>query len=123
MTTPVHDFDDPRRAAIVRQARLHFISEGYAGTRMEPIARESGVSTATLYAFFDSKAVLFEAVIDNASEDFARFLTRAPGCFVFIGNGMDSPSLHNPQYDFNDACLPRAVEFFAELTRRRLPAA
>lgn len=74
MTTLVHDFDDPRRAAIVRQARLHFISEGYAGTRMEPIARESGVSTATLYAFFDSKAVLFEAVIDNASEDFARHM-------------------------------------------------
>ena len=68
MTALVHDLDDPRRAAIVRQARLHFISEGYAGTRMEPIARESGVSTATLYAFFDSKAVLFEAVIDNASE-------------------------------------------------------
>lgn len=41
---------------------------------MEPIARESGVSTATLYAFFDSKAVLFEAVIGNASEDFARHM-------------------------------------------------
>jgi AcrR family transcriptional regulator len=74
MTALVQDFDDPRRAAIVRQARLHFISEGYAGTRMEPIAREAGVSTATLYAFFDSKAVLFEAVIDNASEDFANHM-------------------------------------------------
>lgn len=65
MTAPVHDLDDPRRAAIVRQARLHFINEGYSGTRMEPIARESGVSTATLYAFFDSKAALFEAVINT----------------------------------------------------------
>ncbi len=74
MTALVQDLDDPRRAAIVRQARLHFINEGYAGTRMEPIAREAGVSTATLYAFFDSKAVLFEAVIDNASEDFARHM-------------------------------------------------
>jgi len=74
MTGLVHDLDDPRRAAIVRQARLHFITEGYAGTRMEPIAREAGVSTATLYAFFESKAVLFEAVIDNASEDFARHM-------------------------------------------------
>lgn len=74
MTDPVHDLNDPRRTAIVRQARLHFINEGYAGTRMEPIARESGVSTATLYAFFDSKAVLFEAVINNASEEFARHM-------------------------------------------------
>ena len=72
MTAAVHDLDDPRRAAIVRQARLHFISEGYASTRMEPIARESGVSTATLYAFFDSKAALFAAVIEDASEDFSK---------------------------------------------------
>lgn len=78
MIAPVHDLNDPRRAAIVRQARLHFITEGYAGTRMEPIARESGVSTATLYAFFDSKAVLFEAVINDASEDFARHMGRVP---------------------------------------------
>lgn len=74
MTALVHDLDDPRRDAIVRQARLHFITEGYAGTRMEPIAREAGVSTATLYAFFDSKAVLFEAVIDDAAKDFARHM-------------------------------------------------
>ncbi|WP_312147353.1 TetR/AcrR family transcriptional regulator [Brevundimonas sp.] len=74
MTALVHELDDPRRAAIVRQARSHFINEGYAGTRMEPIAREAGVSTATLYAFFDSKAVLFEAVINDASEDFARHM-------------------------------------------------
>ena len=78
MTALVHDLDDPRRAAIMRQARLHFINEGYAGTRMEPIARESGVSTATLYAFFDSKAVLFEAVINNASEEFARHMGAVP---------------------------------------------
>lgn len=78
MTAPVQDLDDPRRAAIVRQARLHFINEGYSGTRMEPIARESGVSTATLYAFFDSKAALFEAVINDASEDFARHMSAVP---------------------------------------------
>ncbi len=80
MTAAVHDLDDPRRAAIVRQARLHFISEGYASTRMEPIARESGVSTATLYAFFDSKAALFAAVIEDASEDFSRRMAAVKTC-------------------------------------------
>lgn len=62
---------DPRRDAIVRHARRHFITEGYAGTRMEPIAREAGVSTATLYTYFESKRVLFSAVIAEAAEDFA----------------------------------------------------
>ncbi|MGH7027181.1 TetR/AcrR family transcriptional regulator C-terminal domain-containing protein [Brevundimonas sp.] len=80
MTAQAPDLDDPRRAAIVRQARLHFIAEGYAGTRMEPIAREAGVSTATLYAFFESKAVLFEAVINDASEDFSQRMAAVHAC-------------------------------------------
>ena len=80
MTDPVQDLNDPRRAAIVRQARLHFISEGYASTRMEPIAREAGVSTATLYAFFDSKAALFAAVIEDASDDFSKRMAGVKTC-------------------------------------------
>ena len=63
---------DPKRQLILRHARQHFVSEGYAATRMEPIAREAGVSTATLYTLFSGKAALFSAVIDDAAEDFAR---------------------------------------------------
>lgn len=63
---------DPKRQAILRYARQAFVSEGYAATKIEPIAREAGVSTATLYALFDGKAQLFSAVIDDAAEDFGR---------------------------------------------------
>lgn len=63
---------DPKRQAIIRTARKSFVRDGYAATRIEPIAREAGVSTATLYALFDGKAGLFTAVIDDAAEDFAR---------------------------------------------------
>ncbi len=45
---------------------------GYAATRIEPIAREACVSTATLYTYFPSKAELFDAVIADASADFSR---------------------------------------------------
>lgn len=48
------------------------MAHGFAAARMEPIARDAGVSTATLYAFFPGKSELFQAVIDEASEDFAR---------------------------------------------------
>ncbi|AYG95812.1 TetR/AcrR family transcriptional regulator [Brevundimonas naejangsanensis] len=80
MTVSVYALDDPRRDALVRQARLHFVSEGYAGTKMEPIAREAGVSTATLYAMFDSKAALFAAVIDEASADFTKRMAGVKAC-------------------------------------------
>ena len=78
MTTPARDLADPRRASLVRQARSHFIAKGYAGARMEPIARAAGVSTATLYIFFSSKAVLFEAVIEEVAEEFSRQTTAVP---------------------------------------------
>ena len=63
---------DPKRQIIVRCAREHFVSAGYAATRVEPIAREAGVSTATLYTLFAGKTALFAAVIEDAAEDFAR---------------------------------------------------
>lgn len=62
---------DPKRQAILKAARRTFVTEGYAATKIEPIAREAGVSTATLYALFDGKAGLFAAVIDDAADDFA----------------------------------------------------
>lgn len=80
MTAPIHDIDDPRRAALVRQARHHFINEGYVGTRMEPIAREAGVSTATLYAMFENKAALFAAVMAEAATDFAARMSAVQNC-------------------------------------------
>lgn len=71
-STPV----DPKRHAILRHARKAFVSDGYAATKIEPIARDAGVSTATLYALFDGKAQLFSAVIDDAAGDFARQMAR-----------------------------------------------
>lgn len=61
-----------RRRELLRVARRHFLTEGYAATRMEAVARDASVSTATLYTFFPSKNDLFRHVIDDASDDFAR---------------------------------------------------
>lgn len=69
--TPDTQTPDLRRGNIIREARRHFMSEGYASTRIEPIARATCVSTATLYSYFPSKADLFAAVIADASDDFA----------------------------------------------------
>jgi|TARA_R110002124_G_scaffold8548_16_gene45366 AcrR family transcriptional regulator len=55
---------------------------GYAGTRIEPVARDANVSTATLYNYFAGKAELFEAVIEEAAVDFIeqmKFVQSASG--------------------------------------------
>jgi amidohydrolase len=55
-------------------------------------------------------------------EDFSHFLNIVPGAFVWIGNGSaeGGRELHNPNYDFNDAVLPAASGFLAEVARRSL---
>ena len=54
-----------------------------------------------------------------AGEDFAFYLDHRPGAFVWIGNGelRDGAELHGPQYDFNDAILPSASHWMAEVAK------
>ena len=58
----------------------------------------------------------------TASEDFARFLERVPGCFAFVGNGERSAPLHNASYDFDDEGLSYGAGFHVAVARRRLKA-
>ncbi len=57
-----------------------------------------------------------------ASEDFAYLLQECPGAYIWLGNGEDSASLHNPYYDFNDAAIPLGVSYWTSLIRRLLAA-
>ncbi|MGZ9719355.1 M20 aminoacylase family protein [Rhizobium miluonense] len=68
-----------------------------------------------------SRAVATRPEPMTGSEDFARFLAHAPGCYAFIGNGENCPPLNNPGYDFNDAALIHGAQVHAATVRRRLP--
>ena len=56
------------------------------------------------------------------SEDFAYFLEHKPGCFLRLGNGVDSAILHSSKYDFNDDSLSTGAAMWARLTERFLSA-
>ncbi len=83
------------------------------------------------YAVIAAKKVFGDAYVDGntspimVSEDFGAFLEKIPGCFVFIGNGIEAQGkgylpLHNAGYDFNDDILENGARFFAELASMRL---
>jgi hippurate hydrolase len=59
-----------------------------------------------------------------AAEDFAFYLQHRQGAFVWIGNGelQEGAELHGPRYDFNDAILPVASRWMAEVARTALSA-
>jgi len=59
----------------------------------------------------------------TGSEDFAYYLEKKPGCFLRLGNGADSPMLHNPRYDFNDELLTVGAAYWTRLTERFLEPA
>lgn len=56
-----------KKIEILAAARGVFLREGYSAAGMEAVARMAGVSTATLYAYFPSKAKLFEIVVHDAA--------------------------------------------------------
>ena len=59
----------------------------------------------------------------SASEDFAFFLERVPGCYVNIGNGVGSEGgcmVHNAGYDFNDRVLSTGASYWVKLAERYL---
>jgi len=53
------------------------------------------------------------------SEDFSFMMERVPGAYIQVGNG-DSAALHNPHYNFNDACTPYGAAVLAGVAERRL---
>ena len=59
----------------------------------------------------------------TGSEDFAFFLEKVPGCYVFIGNGEGSEGgcmVHNPGYDFNDRVLPTGASYWVRVAESYL---
>ena len=58
-----------------------------------------------------------------ASEDFAFMLQAKACCYLWLGTqrGADTPTLHNPRFDFNDEVLSIGSRYFAEIVRQRLP--
>ena len=91
----------------------------FVPTINHPDASEAALAAARAVLGTEKVAEMEDS--NTGSEDFARFLQHAPGCFAFIGNGESSKPLHNPEFDFNDEALPHGTNFFVQLVRDRLP--
>ncbi len=59
------------RGLILSAARQEFGLRGYAGGRVDRIARRAGVNKQLIFYYFGSKAGLFGAIVESASRDVA----------------------------------------------------
>src|SRR3954451_5497567 len=64
---------------VLAAAERAFLAAGFGAVTMDAIAREAGVSKATVYAHYTSKEALFGAVVAHLSERrFHGFSVEAP---------------------------------------------
>lgn len=54
------------------------------------------------------------------AEDFAYYLQRVPGVFLFLGTGNAANGLHTPRFDFNDEALVPAMRLLSGVALRFL---
>ncbi|HRP25642.1 MAG TPA: M20 aminoacylase family protein [Thauera sp.] len=76
---------------------------------------------------FGDAQVVADAQPLTGSEDFAFLLEQVPGCYVLVGNGDNGHAdgqwaggcmVHNPHYDFNDACLAVGARLWVGLAEQ-----
>ena len=128
----VRTFDERVQAKVRR--RLSEIVEGQAASygvtaRLDyEVGYPATINDATRAAFAADVAeeiglgVAREAGREMGAEDFAYFLQKRPGAYLFVGNG-DSAGLHHPEYDFDDDAAAYGASFFARLVERLSPPA
>ena len=86
--------DMEKRAAILEAAKSLFISNAFAGTSMDAIAADAGVSKLTVYSHFGDKDNLFREVIRSRIQDLLPEQTYA----------------YDPQEDIHDLLLRVALK-------------
>ncbi|KXU91344.1 amidohydrolase [Paraburkholderia monticola] len=84
--------NDPAMTALARQVALDWLGEDGLIRDMQPL---------------------------TGSEDFAFLLERCAGSYLIIGNGDGEGGcmVHNPGYDFNDACLATGAAYWVKLAQ------
>jgi metal-dependent amidase/aminoacylase/carboxypeptidase family protein len=80
-------------------------------------AAETELAAAAAAWLVGEKNVQRAILPSMAAEDFACFLEKKPGAYIWIGNGdaEGGAVLHNPHYDFNDTVLPLGASYWVRL--------
>lgn len=68
------------RDAIIAAAWALVREEGLAGLSLRDLARRAGISTPTVYAYFDSKNAIYDAMFGQAATQFADRMAKPYDC-------------------------------------------
>ncbi|UTY57492.1 M20 aminoacylase family protein [Massilia sp. erpn] len=135
-TTPVLDMIEQRMRLLAENIAAGFDAEvDFVFKRNYPPlvnhAKETAFAVEVMQAVVGPDKVDADVEPTMGAEDFAFFLQKKPGCYIFIGNGdgehrdgghgLGPCVLHNGSYDFNDSLLPIGASFWVHLAEAALP--
>jgi len=92
------------------QATVTFEENVYVPLRNDPAMSE--FACQALRKGLGEDFVLEPEYPSMAAEDFAYYLERVPGAFLWLGTGREqgeTPALHSPEYDFNDEAIASGI--------------
>ncbi|NOX39865.1 MAG: amidohydrolase [Alphaproteobacteria bacterium] len=91
---------------------------GYPPTVNHKAQTDFAVGVATEIAGKDMVIDDFPPFME--AEDFAYMLEARPGAYLSIGQG-EGPTLHHPEYNFNDELSPIGASYFVKLVETAQP--
>jgi hippurate hydrolase len=85
-------------------------------------APETEIAATVAASLVGESNVRRDMLPSMGAEDFACFLEKKPGAYIWIGNGSAEHDgmLHNSHYDFNDAVLPLGASYWVRLAELTL---
>jgi hippurate hydrolase len=75
----------------------------------------AGLALGVAEELFGGESVLELPNPSMGAEDFAYFLEKVPGAFIWLGVGEDVSGLHTPRFAFDEGILPRGSALLAAL--------
>lgn len=98
------------KGALLGAALTLFAEKGYEGTSVRAIAREVGLSESVLYAHFDSKRAIFDAVLAELG----------PASVVALVEGLDQAQAASDPAAFIRSMVSRAMDEWSAPQPRQL---
>ncbi len=100
-------------------ATIHDVTVNFDYRRLCPMTlnsdKEVMLAREVIQEMLGDKAQGQAKAVSMGSDDFCFYLEEVPGAYIYIGNGVDSASLHHSKYDFNDEALPVGAAFYAAM--------
>ena len=82
--------------------------------------RAAGLALDVAEDLFGGESVLKLPNPSMGAEDFAYFLEKVPGAFIWLGIGEEASGLHTPKFAFDEEILPRGSALLAALAIQAL---